>query len=118
MSSLLLRPQLGINHLIDSKPDLLNFIEQIDADKDILEEVEILIKYEGYILKESEMVAKHTKLENIPLKKDLAYNNMKALSMEAREKLSNIRPETIGQASRITGVSPADVNVLVVLTGR
>ncbi|RLD45559.1 MAG: tRNA uridine-5-carboxymethylaminomethyl(34) synthesis enzyme MnmG [Bacteroidetes bacterium] len=118
MSSLLLRPQLGIDLLIESKPELSKFIEEIDADKDTLEEVEILIKYEGYILKESEMVAKHTKLENIPLKKDLSYHNMQALSMEAREKLSNIRPETIGQASRINGVSPADVNVLVVLTGR
>jgi len=118
MSSLLLRPQLGIDLLIESKPELSKFIEEIDADKDTLEEVEILIKYEGYILKESEMVAKHIKLENIPLKKDLSYHNMQALSMEAREKLSNIRPETIGQASRINGVSPADVNVLVVLTGR
>ena len=118
LSSLLLRPQLSINHLIESKPDLLSYVKQIDADSDTLEEVEILIKYEGYILKESEMVSKHLKLENISLRKDLNYNNMAALSTEAREKLNNIRPETIGQASRIIGVSPADINVLVVLTGR
>ena len=118
MSTLLLRPQLGINHLLQAIPELLTFTKTIEADVEVLEEAEILIKYKGYILKESEMVAKHTKLENIPLKHTLNYNNMKALSMEAREKLSNIRPATIGQASRITGVSPADINVLIVLTGR
>jgi len=80
LSSLLLRPQLSINHLIESKPDLLLYVKQIDADTDTLEEVEILIKYEGYILKESEMVSKHLKLENISLSKDLNYNNMAALS--------------------------------------
>jgi len=118
MAILLLRPQLKINHLIESKSDLLSFIEKIGADRDVLEETEILIKYEGYILKEREMVSKLNKLENIQLKEDLNYNSMKALSMEAREKLSNIRPDTIGQASRITGVSPADINILLVLTGR
>jgi len=118
MSSLLLRPQMGIQHLIQAIPGFSTFVESTAADTDVLEEAEILIKYKGYIQKESEMVAKHTKLENIPLKKELDYKGMKALSMEAREKLSAIKPATIGQASRITGVSPADINVLIVLTGR
>jgi tRNA uridine 5-carboxymethylaminomethyl modification enzyme len=118
MSSLLLRPQLSIEHLLETKPDFISFVEKLNADKEVLEEAEILIKYKGYIVKESEMVSRHAKLENIRLKNDLDYKAMKALSMEAREKLSNIRPKTIGQAARITGVSPADINVLVVLTGR
>ncbi|MCF6169720.1 MAG: tRNA uridine-5-carboxymethylaminomethyl(34) synthesis enzyme MnmG [Bacteroidales bacterium] len=118
MATLLLRPQLSIQHLIESKKELSGLVEQLAADKDVLEEVEILVKYEGYITKEGEMADKLSRLENIPLKSDLDYNTMQALSMEAREKLSNIRPKTIGQASRITGVTPADVNVLVVLTGR
>jgi len=118
MSSLLLRPQININHLLETKSEFSSFAKKVNADIEVLEEAEILIKYKGYILKESEMVAKHTKHENIVLKQDLDYRSMKALSMEAREKLSNIRPETIGQASRITGVSPADINVLIVLTGR
>jgi tRNA uridine 5-carboxymethylaminomethyl modification enzyme len=118
MSSLLLRPQIGIHHLLETKPGFVAFTKTIRAENEELEEAEILIKYEGYIQKESEMVAKHLKLENIPLKKNMNYSSIKALSMEAREKLNNIRPETIGQASRITGVSPADINVLVVLTGR
>ena len=118
MSSLLLRPQISIDHLLQTKNEFESFVNKTNADTEILEEAEILIKYKGYILKESEMVAKHTKHENISLKIDLDYKSMKALSMEAREKLSNIRPETIGQASRITGVSPADINVLIVLTGR
>ncbi len=118
LSALLLRPQIHIFDLIKSRPGFQDFVNKLDADDDVLEEAEILIKYKGYIEKEREIAEKLSNLENIPLKKDIDYNSMPALSLEAREKLSNIRPETIGQASRITGISPADLNVLVVMTGR
>jgi tRNA uridine 5-carboxymethylaminomethyl modification enzyme len=83
-----------------------------------LEEAEILVKYENYIEKEQEIVEKLSKFEDIPLRLDFDYSSMNSLSMEAREKLSRIRPETIGQASRISGVSPADISVLIVYIGR
>ena len=85
---------------------------------EVLESSEIKIKYDGYITKEKEMADKLTRLENIPLKLDFDYQKLNSLSFEAREKLSKIRPRTIGQASRISGVSPSDINVLAVFIGR
>jgi len=83
-----------------------------------LEETEILVKYDNYIQKEQDIANKITKLENINLHDNFDYKNLKSLSYEAREKLSKIRPKTIGQASRISGVSPSDISVLVVYLGR
>jgi tRNA uridine 5-carboxymethylaminomethyl modification enzyme len=85
---------------------------------EFLELAEIAIKYEGYIKKEEEMVAKLSRLEDVHLGESLDYNHITGLSMEARHKLSAIRPRTIGQASRISGVNPADVSVLLVHLGR
>ncbi len=76
------------------------------------------MKYAGYIHKEKEMAEKLTRLEDITLHDDFDYRQLKSLSVEAREKLSKIRPKTIGQASRISGVSPSDVSVLMVYLGR
>ena len=76
------------------------------------------MKYDSYISKEKEMVEKMNRLENIPISNAFDYNNLKALSSEAREKLSDARPQTLGQASRISGVSPSDVSVLMVYMGR
>ena len=80
----------------------------------MLSAVEIAIKYSNYIEKEKENVARLTKNEELPLKPDLDYSRMKSLSSEAREKLTKIRPTTIGQAARISGVSPSDISMLLI----
>jgi len=82
-----------------------------------LEGAEINIKYESYIEKEQEIVNKLSKFEEKYLRPDFNYNDLKSLSIEAREKLNKIKPGTIGQASRISGVSPADISVLIVFLG-
>ena len=80
--------------------------------------MEIKIKYAGYIERERMVADKIARLENIHLRVDFDYNSLKQLTSEARQKLSRIKPDTVGQASRIPGVSPADVNILLVLLGR
>jgi tRNA uridine 5-carboxymethylaminomethyl modification enzyme len=87
-------------------------------EREFLEQAEINIKYEGYIEKEHEQVKKVEKLEHYKLKPDFDYNSIVSLSIEARQKLNKIKPETLGQASRISGVSPADISVLMVFLGR
>ncbi len=114
MAQLLTRPQLEL-------ADLLPFLEMSDedlADHEALLDAEIEIKYAGYIAKEMEHVGKLSRLEETPLPVNFDYASMKALSMEARQKLAAVRPSTIGQASRVSGVSPADVSVLLVHLGR
>ena len=118
LSNLLLRPQINIQHLIEANVTLKNFIDEEKMELEILESSEIKIKYDGYISKEKDMAEKLSKLENIPLKSDFNYQQLKSLSFEAREKLTKIKPSTIGQASRISGVSPSDINVLAVYIGR
>lgn len=118
LSNLILRPQLSI---IDIQSEVNTFAEFVDANNistDILESVEIFVKYESYILKEKEFAEKLKQLDNLTLKDDFNYNNLKSLSTEARQKLSRIKPKTIGQASRISGVSPSDINVLAIFLGR
>jgi tRNA uridine 5-carboxymethylaminomethyl modification enzyme len=114
MAQLLTRPQLEL-------ADLLPFLELSDedlADHEALLDAEIEIKYAGSIAKEMEHVGKLSRLEETPLPSNLDYASFKALSMEARQKLAAVRPSTIGQASRVSGVSPADVSVLLVHLGR
>ena len=114
MAQLLTRPQLEL-------ADLLPFLELSDedlADHEALLDAEIEIKYAGYIAKEMEHVGKLSRLEETPLPANLDYASFKALSIEARQKLAAVRPSTIGQASRVSGVSPADVSVLLVHLGR
>lgn len=118
LSNLLLRPQINIHNLIDSKDSLSIYVENKNLELEVLEAAEIRIKYDGYITKEKELADKLSKLEDIPLKVDFDYKSLKSLSSEAREKLSKIKPRTIGQASRISGVSPSDINVLAVFIGR
>jgi tRNA uridine 5-carboxymethylaminomethyl modification enzyme len=83
-----------------------------------MEETEIRIKYESYIQKEQELAGKMANLEDLPIPAGLEYRNLTSLSNEAREKLERIGPRTIGQASRISGVSPADISILIVYLGR
>jgi tRNA uridine 5-carboxymethylaminomethyl modification enzyme len=118
LSSLLLRPQLAIEDMIGGVELLKNFVEERSLNEEILELAEIRIKYEGYISKEEELVKKMEKIDEIPLKPDFDYQSLKSLSYEAREKLTKIKPKTLGQAARISGVSPSDINVLMVYIGR
>ncbi len=118
LSSLMLRPQISISDLVGNVQYLKSFIELNRIDSEILELAEIQIKYEGYINKEKELADKLGKIEEIPLKPDFDYHALKSLSYEAREKLSKIKPQTLGQASRISGVSPSDINVLMIFIGR
>jgi tRNA uridine 5-carboxymethylaminomethyl modification enzyme len=110
--NILSRPQVDINALGNNVPALGEYLST--QKEDSIEEAEILIKYEGYIDKEQDMAEKQMKMENLFLKPDFDYHALNSLSMEARQKLSKIRPSTIGQASRISGVSPADISVLLV----
>ncbi|MDC3209282.1 tRNA uridine-5-carboxymethylaminomethyl(34) synthesis enzyme MnmG [Chitinophagales bacterium] len=112
LDKVLLRSFIGLNELKDHLPDLQKFLS---AFKSITSETaEVDIKYEGYIQKEQELVDRMKKLEKVKLKTGFNYFNIKALSSEATEKLQNIQPKTLGQASRISGVSPADLSVLMV----
>lgn len=116
LKGLISRPNISIEDLRNSMPDLNAFLNTMDNEAINLAEVEM--KYEGYISKEKEMVDKMNRLENVLLKPDTDYQSLVSLSLEAREKLSQIQPLTIGQASRISGVSPSDVSVLLVHMGR
>ena len=119
ISTLLLRPQISLQGLAEHLPGLRNHLDAIQPKhEDILEEAEILIKYEGYIQKEGELAQKLERLDSVALKENFDYHKLKALSFEAREKLSRIKPRSLGQASRIAGVSPADISILIVHLGR
>ncbi|MEG1937280.1 MAG: tRNA uridine-5-carboxymethylaminomethyl(34) synthesis enzyme MnmG [Rikenellaceae bacterium] len=115
---LVLRNGVTINGLMDVVPSLKEFIEGSGIDKEIISEVELLIKYGGYIEREDLLAQKMHRLEDIRINPDFDYASLTSLSIEARQKLERIRPITIGQASRISGVSPADINVLLVFFGR
>ena len=113
------RPQLNINVLSDIVPELKERLDKIEKRKEeIIEAAEIRIKYKGYIEREKVVADKMHRLENIKIKGRFNYTEMQQLSTEARQKLSKINPETLAQASRIPGVSPSDINVLLVLLGR
>jgi tRNA uridine 5-carboxymethylaminomethyl modification enzyme len=117
---LLRRPQLNFENLIPILPDLAARVEKVEAARrfEIVQAAEILIKYEGYIKRESELAEKQTRLEYVRFPKGFSFANIDSISIEARQKLEKIHPTTIGQASRIPGVSPADINVLLLLIGR
>jgi len=116
LHSILTRPHVHVNELREVVPALEEFLGQYP--KDFVETAEVTMKYEGYIKKEQEMVEKMARLEAVRLRETTNYNDLVSLSAEAREKLMQIKPDTIGQASRISGVSPADISVLLVHMGR
>jgi tRNA uridine 5-carboxymethylaminomethyl modification enzyme len=119
LDSILLRPEINIMGLIENVPSFHNLIASTPGfDDEIISEAEILIKYEGYIAKEREMADKLSRLDDIVLKEDFNYQRLQSLSWEAREKLTSIKPRTLGQASRISGVSPSDISALIVYLGR
>mgnify|MGYP002136924918 CR=1 FL=1 len=112
LSSILLRPGINISALAEAVDWVNDFVSKYDRESLLLSEVGM--KYEGYIEKEQEMAEKIERLESVRLSDDFDYRALVALSMEAREKLSTVRPRTIGQASRISGVSPSDISILLV----
>ncbi len=116
LNTVLSRPHIYIKDLRRVFPQLDNDLKKFP--KDYVELAEINIKYEGYIQKEKDMVDKMNRLEKLGLKEDFDYQKLESLSAEAREKLNQIKPRTIGQASRISGVSPSDISVLLVHMGR
>lgn len=116
VSNLLKRPEVSIQDVQNLNADLKNAINRFS--KEIQEQAEIEIKYETYIEREQKLAEKIGSLENYKILTDFDYDRVKALSSEAREKLKKIKPETIGQASRISGVSPADISVLTVYMGK
>ncbi|MBX0333691.1 tRNA uridine-5-carboxymethylaminomethyl(34) synthesis enzyme MnmG [Pontibacter sp. HSC-14F20] len=113
---LIKRPNIEIKHIAEAVPVVAEYLSKFKADS--IEQAEIAVKYESYIAKEHNMAAKMGELENYNIKEKIDYRNIPALSAEAREKLLRIQPETIGQASRISGVSPADISVLMVYLGK
>ena len=113
------RPQLSFDSLRQAIPALQEAIDKIpNRQEEIVEAAEIQIKYSGYITCEQQIADKLTRLENIKIKGKFDYMSIKTISTEARQKLTRIDPETIGQASRISGISPSDINILLVLLGR
>lgn len=116
---LLARPQLTFENL---KPHIQALAVELDSIQDrkeeIMEAAEIKIKYQGYIEREKGIAEKISRLDNIRIAGKFDYNSIQSLSIEARQKLTRINPETIGQASRIPGISPNDINTLLILMGR
>jgi tRNA uridine 5-carboxymethylaminomethyl modification enzyme len=113
-----LRNEITLFALIDILPKFKKFIKQNNITDEIIEEAEIEIKYSGYIEREKAVAEKLHRLENIAIPANFDYSQMQSLTIEARQKLEKIRPVTIAQASRIPGVSPADINVLLMRFGR
>ena len=120
LAELILRPQLTIPMLAPCVPALAEYVAALpdESRAEVVEAAEVMLKYEGYVRREQQNVEKLRRLEDIRISEDYDYSRISALSTEARQKLQKHRPVTIGQASRIPGVSPSDINVLLLLLGR
>ena len=116
--SIVSRNEFSFLELVDELPRLKKFVAEQGITREIIEQAEIQIKYKGYIEREKLLAEKLHRLENITIPDGFDFMQMNALTIEARQKLTKIRPQTIGQASRIPGVSPADINVLLIKFGR
>jgi tRNA uridine 5-carboxymethylaminomethyl modification enzyme len=112
--SLVPRPELHLRYILDADEELQQKVDDITTNTFVLEQVEIQIKYDGYIKREFEMVEEMSKQENTEIPEKINYEKIQSLSSEGKSKLTKIQPETIGQASRISGVSASDVAVLMV----
>jgi len=120
--NLILRPQVKLSTLLDYDSDLRNAIYSLSTDRSLIlesmESAEVKMKYSGYLEKEKEIAEKINRLENITIPNEINYTELQSMSKEAQEKLSRIRPENIGQASRISGITPSDISVLLIYLGR
>jgi tRNA uridine 5-carboxymethylaminomethyl modification enzyme len=116
LHAILSRPQIDMQIMRRQLPELDQYLGQYD--NEFVEQAEIKMKYEGYIEKEQQLVDKMGKLEGVRIIDSFDFRKITSLSHEAREKLSKVRPTTLGQASRISGVSPSDISVLMVYMGR
>ncbi len=117
MASVIARPELKLNDFL-ALDDVASYVEEHQLGEEELEEAEIQIKYRGYIKKEKNNADKLTRLENLKIPANIDYHQLNSMTIEARQKLSKIRPETVAQASRISGISPADISVLLIHMGR
>ena len=115
--SFLSRPHIKFSDLLISK-ELQNYLKESKVSKEAIEQAEIIIKYGGYLEKEAEAAKKLSKLEDIKIPQDFNYQKLHSISTEGKEKLTEIKPRSIGQASRISGVSPSDINILLIYMGR
>jgi tRNA uridine 5-carboxymethylaminomethyl modification enzyme len=111
------RPQIDLEDILKFKK-VKEYVDNNDVDREILEQAEIQVKYSGYIDKERNNADKLTRLEDVKIPEFFDYNKIKSMSYEARQKLTAIKPVTISQASRISGVSPSDISVLLIYMGR
>ena len=118
LTSILVRPFVKLENLVALSPTLEAYISQNDINEEICTQTEIQLKYEGYIEREEEIAMKMSRLENLAIPEDVVYSQLKSLSTEAVEKLTAIAPKSIGQAARISGVSPSDIAVLLIYLGR
>ena len=119
LSSIITRPKVYLNNLLELSVEAKKIARDIHTiHEEILDQVEIQMKYDGYIEREQDQVQKMSRLENVRIPEDIDFRKLNSLSTEAKEKLSEIKPVTIGQASRVSGVSPSDVSVLLVYMGR
>ena len=119
LSSLITRPNILMEDVLAMSPEVQTVAtELLEEHEDIVSQTEIQLKYEGYISREEDVARKMNRLEEVKIPSDMEYKQLSSLSTEAKEKLSSIKPVTIGQASRISGVSPSDISVLLVYLGR
>lgn len=114
LSQILLRPQICIEDILSIHPPFEEYLKDLSATQEELKNAETAIKYENYIQKENELVSKFENLDNIKISPDFDYDKLTSISKEAREKLLKVKPVNLGQASRISGVSPADISVLMI----
>jgi len=116
--SIISRPFITINDVVESSETLQNFVKDLDYKNESLEQVEIDIKYKGYIDREKDLADKIKKLEYVEIPNDINYERFSSLSNESKEKLNSVKPVNIGQASRISGIKPSDISILLVYLGR
>jgi tRNA uridine 5-carboxymethylaminomethyl modification enzyme len=116
LTQLITRPNINMSDLIEINSELRDYTSNLELE--VMEQVEIQLKYDGYISREQDVANKLNRLEDVIIPKDMEFGRLESLSSEAVEKLNDIRPANIGQASRISGVSPSDINVLLIYLGR